>query len=75
MCNERVPINVVGVDNCLFHEPRREKSTHLLPAKIEESISILNFFPPNSRSRFLFLPAKFEESISILNGFSTMINT
>jgi hypothetical protein len=36
--------------------------------QIEESISILNFFPPNRGVDiyFEFLPAKIEESISIL---------
>jgi hypothetical protein len=41
--------------------------------QIEESISILNFFPPNPGVDFYFefLPAnpKIEESISILNVF------
>jgi hypothetical protein len=42
-----------------------------LPAKTEESISILNFFPPNRGVDFYFefLPAEIEESISILNFF------
>jgi hypothetical protein len=40
--------------------------------KIEESISILNFFPPKNRGDdfyFEFFPAKIEETISILNDF------
>jgi hypothetical protein len=37
-----------------------------LPRGIEESVSILNFFPPNRGVDFFFefLPAKIEESIS-----------
>ena len=36
--------------------------------RIDESVSILNFFPPKSRS-LEFLPAKIKETISILNFF------
>jgi hypothetical protein len=45
-----------------------------LPAKIEESISILNIFPPKSRSRFLIKTKKYPQS-NPFNQINTNISS